>query len=52
MEEATEVSAGDWQPDRTDFKSSPTGDIGAATGIAIFGCVRYVVRRLWAFGRT
>ena len=41
-------SVGDWQPDRTDLGSSPggTGDMGAATGMAILGCVRYVVRRL------
>ena len=29
-----------------------TGDMGAATGMAIFGCVRYVVRRLRPLGKT
>ena len=44
---------GDWQLDRSDLRSSGgTGDMGAATGMAILGCVRYVVRRLRPFEKT
>ena len=32
--------------------SGGTGDIGAATGMAILGCVRYVVLRLRPFEKT
>ena len=45
---------GDWQADRSDLRSSGggTGDMGAATGMAILGCVRYVVLRLRPFEKT
>ena len=46
-------AVGDWQADRSDLRSSGgTGDIGAATGMAILGCVRYVVLRLRPFEKT